>query len=676
MKRAVLFCLITVLLLLNPLVNAYAAQSTTLTFAANRKGWWVRTQDAFLPDRNVTTLQLNRPESIAFCGNDILYVADRGNRRVLMYDVENDIVTGEIRHPGFVAPRGVFVARNGTLYVADSGAGAVFLFDGDGGWVRTLTRPVSPAFGDTPFAPYRVAADMRGNVYIVSEGVFNGIIQLSGAGEFLGFFASNRTTLTLTQILQDFFFTDRQREGLMDRLPLTFSNVFADGRGIVYSTTMGRENRGLNKHDMAGRDMFGDVWTFISTTDVTVDRNGIIYTADAGGFIGVYANDGSEIFFFGAVGRTEDDIAGMYSSLISIAVCSRGHIWTLDNEKAFLQSYTPTEYTLAVFRALSLFDGGHYDAAGHEWRNVLRYNQMSVLAHNGLGRSYLYRQDYGAAMLHFEVAGNREFYSQAFWETRNIWLLDNLTNVLAIAAALIIISSALKYADRQKRVKLAFAGAVNGITGHRYLKNVFFAFSVARRPLDSYYYMKRGEKGSTAGAAVMSALFFVSYMVYQTNKAFILQYQEIEDMDFNVIIGGFIGITALFIICNYLVTSINDGEGGAKDIFKVVSYASFPLSIMLLSVTALTYVITLNEVFLIHFAMAAGFVWSGAVLYLGLQEVHGYSVRETVKSILITIAFMLIAVIVLFNLFILFDQVSQFVEGLAREIYGNVRGLY
>ena len=684
-KIATLAALMLIFAIAAPSAKLFAAQSTTWTYGINSKGWFVRTQDAYLPDRTITGLGLSKAEDIAFAIGtdgeltDVLYIADTGNKRVLKYDVVNDIVIGEIKHTGFLAPRGVYVSRDGTLYVADSKAQKIFIFDKACNLTKEISAPTSIAFGDTPFNPYRVAADVRGNLYIISEGVYSGIIQLSGEGEFLGFFSSNKTTITWVQALQDLFFTDRQKEALQDRQPLTFSDVYIDERGVAYSASMGyRIQNAVKKHNMAGKNMLPDIVSLSAHSSVTTDAHGNIFSTDKEtGLIFVYTGDGQSVFIFGGGGNAlTEEIAGMYNSLMAIAVSSAGNIWTLDSGKGFLQSFTPTEYALSVYTALDLFNNGHYAEAGQEWENVLRYNQMSVLAHNGLGKSYLYRQEYAKTQAEFKLAGNRTLYSQAFWETRNAWLMSNLTYGMFIFAGIILLSTGLKYLDRQKRVKTAASHARTAVMESKWLKHVAFSFSVARHPLDSFYDMKIKKKGSVAGAAVMSVLLFIAYMLYQTSKAFILQYADVQDMDFNVVIGGFLGLMVLFIVCNYLVTSINDGKGDISDIFKIVAYASLPLTLALFGVTVLSYVITLNEVFLFRFTFVGGMAYSGVLLYFGLQEVHGYNFKNTIKSVLITIAFMLIALVVLFNLMILFDQFYQFAEAFVRELIANVFDLY
>ena len=659
-------------------VSAYT-QSTTVNFAANKKGRFVPTQDGYLPDRNITTLRLNKPENICFGKNDILYIADTGNRRILLFDVNSGNIVREILYEGFKSPRGVFITADETLYVADSVAGAVFIFNSRDECIKTIYAPRSIAFGDTQFAPYRIGVDPRGSMYIIGEGVYDGIIHLSNEGEFLGFFASNKTTLTFAQLLQKIFFTERQKQGLLDRLPLTFSNVFVDSRGVVYSTSMGRDvaraGQAIKKHDMAGRNMLKTATT-MSITDIAVDRYGNIFTTSTEGWIQVNSGDGEEIFFFGSGHLSNEDIAGWYTNLVSIAVSSQGHIWALDGEKAFLQSYTPTEYTEAIYRAQRLFNEGHYVEAGKEWNNVLRFNQMSVLAHNGLGKSWLYQEEYEKARYEFFVAGNRSYYSQAFWETRNIWLLRNIPYILIAFALFFAGLFLLKRLDKKQIVKKTIHNGIKTILNAKYINTVLFSFSVARHPMDSFYDLKIKRKGSLPGAIVNFLFIFAAYLINQTSKGFIVQFIEIEDMDFNVIIGGFIGIYLLFVFCNYLVTSINDGEGEIDDIFKLVSYAMLPLSVTLLAVTIISHVTTENETFLLVFMLIGGFAWSAALLWLGLQEVHNYSFSNTFKSLLFTAVFMLIALVVLFNMTILFSQFVQFFEAIIREAYANITKMY
>jgi len=154
-------------------------------------------------------LDLYYPKDI-FYKNSKLYIADSGNFRIVVYD----LATGNIQLIGqdiLFTPEGVFVDDNNNIYVADSSAQAVYLFDESGTLIRQYTRPNSILFGvNTNYMPKKVVVDKRGNLYIVSEGTAEGIIQLSREGDFLGFFGSNTVNLSWLQKFQDIFFTSEQ----------------------------------------------------------------------------------------------------------------------------------------------------------------------------------------------------------------------------------------------------------------------------------------------------------------------------------------------------------------------------------------------------------------------------------------------------------------------------------
>ena len=680
MKTKILVSLLLVVMVLMTPV-AVLAESTTVTFGWNRRGWIVRTQDSFLPSQTITHLGLSNPQNMVFGPDDMLYIADTGNRRIVVFDIHTNEIVREIRFAGFQSPRGVFVTADNILYVADALAESVFIFDIYGELLQTHGQPLAMALSDTRFAPNRIAVDFLGSMFIIGEGVFDGIIQLSSEGEFLGFFASNQTTRSFVQMIQDTVFTERQLAGLAPRLPHTFSNITIDSRGVVYSSAMGSpgmlQGEAIKRHDMAGRNTIDNFIPVSDVADITVDMYGNIFAASVSGWIWIFTNDGSLVFYFGVPGfAVHEDIAGWFRSLVSIAVSSQGHIWAMDEQSAFLQSYTPTEYTQTIFTALNLFNAGLYMESAQVWETVLRHNQMSQLAHSGMGRALLYQQDFHGAMNSFYLAGNRDYYSVAFWEVRNIWLLSNLAIVLIGVFALFLIMTVIKFADRKRIIAGYVESTRVRVMNLPVLKPILFGFNIARHPVDSYYDMKLKLKGTLGGAAFHFFLFFAAYMVYITSRGFIVQYADIVDMDFVVIIGGFFGLFIMFIICNYLVTSINDGEGNIIDIFKLVSYGLFPLTITLFGVTILSHAVTLNEVFLLNFALLFGGIYAGAVLWVGFQETHNYGFKATFYSLIITVIFMIIMLVVLFNLTVLFDGIVSFIESITSEVYINVRGLY
>ncbi len=649
-------------------MEAQASKTTSFTYTLDENQNYIRTQDAYLPERTVTDLGLNKPQDLFVDEENQLYIADGGNRRIVIYDIGAGQVKAEITHSEFSFPKGIFVTMNGDIYVTDTGAKAIFLFDKNLQLIEKFGKPNTPSFSDTNFEPAKIAVDSGKNMYVVGEGVYNGVMQFAHSGDFLGYFTANQARLSMSQRIRRIFATREQRANLMDAVPATFSNLCIDNKGTIYTTTMGSRRDGMKKHNTAGGNIYKEtVYGMYDMTDVWVDDSGIIYASGQSGYIEVFSKHGELIFEFGSYVTTYD-IAGLFSALPAIAVDKNGNIWTVDGEKGYLQSFAPTEYALMVYEALDLYEGGFYEESLERWNEVLRLNQMSVLAHDGVGKAYLRSQRYEEAMEHFKVSGNRKQFSEAFWEVRNEYIQAYLPILFYGGIILVICGLILGKLDKKNILgekKKTFKKKLGNLPAFREL---VFSSSIIKSPVNKYYEIRKGKRGSVSGATFLYVLFFIIFMLYQTSKGYIYQYVSVEDLDINAIVMGFFVILGLFIICNYLVTSINDGDGSFAQVYMIPAYGSAPLLISMTMVILFSYVFTYNEAFLLTLAMLIGGALTIINIFIGLQTVHAYSGKETVKSLVMTVVFMVIAAIVSIIVIILWEKLYQFIFTVVQEV--------
>lgn len=670
--RQILTVLLIVLTCSVNTVTVQASQATSYTYTHDDKMNYIRTQDAYLPQQTITGIGLNAAEDMFIDSDNVMYIADTGNVRIVKYDIDSGKMIEEFTYPEFQTPKGIYVTLTGEIYVADSKAKAVFVFNKDWELIQKLERPQVPAFGDTAYEPSKVAADESGNIYIVGEGVYNGVIQMSKEGEFLGFFAVNKANLSLFQKIQTLVFTREQLSRLLNRNPTTFANVMLDYRGIVYTVTLGERQDPIKKHKTNGSNMFADtVYGFTDISDIWVDDNLLIYASSKRGYVDVYTPEGEWLFEFGSY-VSNLDVAGLYSSLSTLAVDQNGYIWTIDSMKGYLQSYAPTSYAEKVYEALNLYDGGHYEEALAVWDEVLAMNQMSVVAHDGIGKAYMSKYDFESAMEHFEVAGNHELFSQAFWELRNVWLQKYLKYILIVAVILYIVTVIVGKVDKKKIIKFRKAEIKQKIVNIKGVGDTLYGFQTARHPLDGFYDIRVQKKGTILGASILYGLLFISFMLFMLGKGFIYQYYDVQDLDIGSIVVGFFAFISLFVVCNYLVTSINDGEGSLKQVYMAVAYAAVPLILAFLSITALSYCVTTNEAFFLDVIILIGSVWTVILIFLGLQTVHNYTVKETIKGILLTALFMFVVIVVILIVTIMWEQVWKFLSTIGKEMVQNV----
>lgn len=160
-------------------------------------------------------LGLKEPADMYVSADDLMYIADKGNNRILVTDLDFNLVNymDTFHYNGeeltLKKPEGVFVDQyTGYIYVCDTENSRVLKSDKDGNVDRIFEKPVSEIYSqDLTFNPKKVAVDKAGNVYIVVKSVTKGSVMYDINGEFLGFFGANRVEATSEIIANAFWNT-------------------------------------------------------------------------------------------------------------------------------------------------------------------------------------------------------------------------------------------------------------------------------------------------------------------------------------------------------------------------------------------------------------------------------------------------------------------------------------
>lgn len=122
-----------------------------------------------------------------------------------------------------------------------------------------------------------------------------------------------------------------------------------------------------------------------------------------------------------------------------------------------------------------------------------------------------------------------------------------------------------------------------------------------------------------------------------------------------------------------MVSTINDGEGTIKNIFVSVAYSMVPYMIMAPIAIVLSYVLTQNEAFLITLVWYIGILWSAALVILSILNVHNYTFKQTVKNVLLTLFFAIVALILVAILYLVWDKIIEFIGEVISEVEYRVQ---
>jgi tetratricopeptide (TPR) repeat protein len=668
MNKLAIMLLTGVMLLLFPLKTFADGSVPYLTETQAADGNLVETQTAYKPIGHFASTIIQSPEDVYTDNNNHIFIADSGLKQIIEFDLNGH----EIRSYGgkvLKDPTGVCVDPKGNVYVADYGNEKVYKFASNGKLLNQFSRPTSPLFGkNSPYKPEKVAVDLRGNIFVIGDGSTNGIIQLSQDGSFLGYFGVNQTQQSVGSFLMNLITTNKQKSQLLSKIPPAPTNVATDSKGLVYSVTSGTDSGVIKKLNIAG----GDLLSYGISNDptlvaITVNQVGDIFVVNGNGIITEYNSSGQLLFQFGGKDDGTNRL-GLFKQPTGISVDRSGDLYVTDRDSGMVQVFSTTAFTQMIHNGSNLYDQGFYVQSEKYWKTVLAMNASFGLAHDAMGKAYYQLNNYQKALNEYKLAENKVGYSNAYWEIRHQWLQNNLGWVLELLILFFVLRIIIKQIDKRKKILDPVRSVLRKIKNQRLIAELLFSLRFLKHPIDSFYYRKYENYLSITSASILYVLMFLEYLYAQYQTGFIFNSNSIEHTSLIILITKFFGPIILFIISNYLVSSINDGEGRFKDIYIGTIYSLVPYWLFLLPLTWVSRILTFNEAFIYSFSLEIMICWSAVIVFIMIKELHGYTISETIRNILLTLFCMIISVLVIFILYVLFKQLIDFVYSVIQEV--------
>ena len=412
----------------------------------------------------------------------------------------------------------------------------------------------------------------------------------------------------------------------------------------------------------------------IETTDypdipaaVAAGNHDNVFVATQTGFIYEYNNEGDLLFMFGGSDDGKQRI-GLSTKVEAIQIGLDDKIYVLDSEKAQIQVFEPTEFTAYLHNALYLFSKGRYEESKEPLGKVLEMNNLFTYANMAMGKALYKEGDYEGALKYARIAKDTEGYSDAFWEIRNAWLKKNLTWIAIVIVVIVILWNVIRVLHKKKHILDKPGKALSKLGEVKLIKQVGYMFYFMRHPVDGCYGIKREGKVSVLSANIILVVSIVFYVINKYFCGFLSK--TVRDGSFDVLsdVGMIIIALLLIVSCNYLMCTINDGEGRFKDIYCSLIYSFTPYVILTPVVFLLSHVVSNNEIFFVHFGNLCMWVWIAVMIFISVQEINNYTVGETIKIILLTIFTILIVALLAFIIYVLWSQVFDFLQSIVGEV--------
>ena len=701
-----------------PLPSPHAYTPDTMTYTSLNMGLL----DANNPANGGTARALSSTASdIVTDADGNLFIADKGNNRIVVlnkrdYKVMSIISTyvDEYKEERtFNAPSGIYVVDKSImvdkesrdyLFVCDTGNKQVVVFDENYEYVRTIRQPANALITETDFTPIALAVDKYGRIFIVSSSCYKGVIVLSNAGDFTGFIGAQKVTYDLFQQIWRRFQTAEQRASAVQNIPVPFNNITVDELGFVYVTISFSTDNSLKAKQLKSitskEATYSPVKKLNSMGQEIMKRNGffdpggevdILDAADVSNIIDIalgaedtwsildssrariftYDSNGNLLFAFGdkgdQVGNGTSYRAMTYQVVEDVETGEDVYnLVMLDDTSNGLQMtvYHPTKYCDMIMSALHNQNVHNYSQTIKYWEDVLTANNNFDLAYIGIGKALYNQGNYNEAMEYLASAYETEYYANAFAEVRKGIISKWMLPLVIVVIALIVLL--LKFLGWAKKKNKATSLKVGRKT---YGEEMLYVFHLIFHPFDGFWDLKHEKRGSVRAASTILGITIVAFFYQAIGQGYMFNPRG----DYSTVLIQVIAVLVpvlLWVVANWCLTTLFDGEGSFKDIYIATCYSLAPLPVFVTLSTILTNVFTASEGSMVNLLVSIGYVWVGLLLFFGMSVTHDYSIGKNIITVIGTIAAMVVIMFIAILFSSLVIKMVTFIIAIFSEI-GN-----
>jgi DNA-binding beta-propeller fold protein YncE len=618
-----------------------------------------------------TTIELKGPKDIFVDGLNHLYIVNTESNQIIVTDEEFNVrliiseFTNKFGVPDSLkAPSGVFVNAD-EIFVADTGNSRIVVFDKLGNFVDIVPEPASEVLPDNSvYQPVAVAVDKAGRIYVVSSTTNYGVISLNRDGSFNGFIGPQKVTYNAWEYFLRLFKTAEQLKASEANVSTEFNNLCIDADGFIYVTTNSIEESSMasaitgksksgdfapvkklnpNGTDVMHRNGFwppsGEIsFNNVATTEFTISGPSSIVDVALGpnntwsiidtkrSKVFTYDNNGNLLYAFGDKGNQLGNIQNLQ------AIDYQGtKILLLDRATNSITIYKRTGYGDLLNAAIQNTEDKQYEKAVDFYLNILQRNMNYDAAYIGIANS-LYRDgEYIQAMKYYKYAYNTEDYSEAYQSYRKEWMEDYLWVIPVVVFGLIFgISKFFKFANKvNKRGQKDKEKRTFG-------EEILYAFHIIFHPFDGFWDLKHEKRGSVRGAIFWLVVTCFAF-IYQSVGLGYLRNPMGGGMSYFMSCISILSPVILWVVANWCITTLFEGEGSFKDVFIATCYSLVPLPMLIIPGVMLTNVMTASEMAIYDLMLGFAFLWLGLLVFFGMMVTHDYTLGKNFITAIVSI---------------------------------------
>lgn len=187
-------------------------------------------------------------------------------------------------------------------------------------------------------------------------------------------------------------------------------------------------------------------------------------------------------------------------------------------------------------------------------------------------------------------------------------------------------------------------------------------------PMDGYYWIRHGEKGSVPLAILLVVIFSGCFTANRLLAGFVVNDMDPRGVDSFWELVSVLAFYLLLCVSNWSITCLMEGEGRLKDIAVAVGYGTVPITAVVAAATVISQAIADTETAFYVIILGAGIAYGIIMILVGIMQVHNYTLGKTLITLFLTFVAMLIILFILLLLSNMMNMVFTFFGSIYTEI--------
>ncbi len=649
------------------------------------------------------------PQDIFVDSYDNIYIVDTGNDRVIKMNSSMEtlaIFYGDEESGKFNDPEGIFVEDDGDMYLADTGNKRILHLSPEGKFVEQFNNPDSELTSGAAFNPSKLVVSPTGYMYVIRG---ENIMAIDGSGGFSGLYGQTDIGYDLTEMILRMVASEEQKRSIAKRTASSYINLTMGKDGMIYATSMEREEGEIKKLNSIGTNVYrkyktvgnsisNPITDFIENKllksvvasnsfkfgeyfdddgmymepifrDIAVDDDGIVTVIEEqNGKVYQYDQEGNMLVAFGGLGES----AGTFTRPAAIDVDSKGNLYILDRINANVQIFEPTEFILLVHQATTRYGEGDYANSFVLWQQVLDIDENYDLAHVGIAKTYYKQGEFKLSMDESKLVGNRDVYTQAFDEYSYVVLRRHFVLILFLALA-IIVGLYLLVTWLIRTSKKAYWNFLSNKTKKMgIIQGLKYAFHTILHPIDAMEGIRYNK--ANINMAVPFLLFLIAYVV-RIAYIYIVHFPlaSIEVADANLVFEAvkLLIVPISWIPASFAATSISDGETKFPEITFTSALSLAPYIVINLPLMFLSNIWSKSQQSWYGVFSVLAYIGMFLILFIAMMVLNNYTLKKTIGMMIVSAGMMLVIWLVLGLVYVLTGRMIQFVFTILNEFKLN-----